>query len=63
MSAKTVSKQYRRFSAAEQWTDRALDARLSNLHRSLIDLADRHAEFVEGLKPIAPGNWTHDQII
>jgi hypothetical protein len=44
-------------------TDRALDARLAKLHRSLSDLADRHAEFVEGLKPIAPAAWTHDQII
>ena len=43
--------------------DRALDARISQLYRSLSDLADRHAEFVEGLKPIAPAAWTQDQII
>jgi hypothetical protein len=44
-------------------TDRALDARISRLYRSLSDLADRHAELVEGLKPIAPAAWTNDQII
>lgn len=44
-------------------TDRALDDRISRLYRSLSDLADRHAEFVEGLKPIAPAAWTNDQII
>jgi hypothetical protein len=44
-------------------TDRALDARFERLTRSLSDLADRHAEFVEGLKPIAPSPWQDSQII
>ena len=53
----------KKYPAARQWTDTQLGDRLANLHRQLILTADRHSEFVEGLRPIAPGQWTDAQII
>ena len=63
MNIPTAPKLTRKHPASRQWTDWELGDRLANLHRSLSASADRHSEFVEGLRPIAPGNWTHDQII
>jgi hypothetical protein len=53
----------RKYPAVVQWSDTQLGDRLRHLHRALSTLADRHSELVEGLRPIAPGNWTNDQII
>ena len=60
MNITTAPKLTRKYPAARQWTDWELGDRLANLHRQLILTADRHSEFVEGLRPIAPGKWTED---
>ena len=53
----------KKYPADRQWSDWELGDRLTALHRRLILTADRHSEFVEGLRPIAPGKWTDDSII
>ena len=63
MNINTAPKLTREYPAARQWTDAHLSDRLATLHRQLILTADRHAEFVEGLRPIAPESWTNAKII
>ena len=63
MNITAAPKLTRKYPAARQWTDWELGDRLATLHRRLILTGDRHAEFVEGLKPIAPAAWSNDQII
>ena len=63
MNITAAPKLTRKYPAARQWTDWELGDRLTALHRRLILTADRHSEFVEGLRAIEPGNWTHDRII
>ena len=63
MNITAAPKLTRKSPAARQWSDWELGDRLATLHRQLILTADRHSEFVEGLRPIAPGNWTDDSII
>ena len=63
MSINTVPKLTRKGPAVSQWTDAHLGDRLATLPHQLILTADRHSEFVEGLRPIAPSVWTNDQII
>ena len=58
MNITTVPKLTRKYPAAYQWTDREMGDRLTALHRRLILTADRHSEFVEDLRPIAPGKWS-----
>jgi len=53
----------KKYPADRQWTDRELGDRLTTLHRQLILTADRHSEFVEGLRPIAPDPWQPQHII
>ena len=60
MNITTAPKLTRNYPAVRQWTDAHLGDRLATLHRRLILTADRHSEFVEGLRPIAPGKWTDD---
>ena len=63
MNITTAPELTRKHPAASQWTDRELGDRLTALHRRLILTADRHSEFVEGLRPIAPESWTDAKII
>ena len=63
MNITTVPKITRKYPADRQWTDAHLGDRLTALHRRLILTADRHSEFVEGLRPIAPESWTDAKII
>ena len=60
MNITTAPKLTRKYPAVRQWTDAHLGDRLATLHRQLILTADRHSEFVEGLRPIAPGKWTEE---
>jgi hypothetical protein len=59
----TSPKLGRRYPAVVQWSDAQLGDRIATLHRGLSTLADRHSEFVEGLRPIAPTHWTDAEII
>ena len=52
-----------KYPADRRLTDWELGDRLTALHRRLILTADRHSEFVEGLRPIAPEIWSDDSII
>ena len=63
MNLPTAPKLTRKCPAARQWTDAHLGDRLATLHRRLMLTADRHSEFVEGLRPIAPESWTDAKII
>ena len=63
MNITAAPKLTRKYPAARQWTDDQLGDRLATLHRRLSASADRHSEFVEGLRPIAPENWTDAKII
>ncbi len=60
MNIPIVPKLPRKHPAVSQWTDAHLGDRLATLHRRLSASADRHSEFVEGLRPIAPGKWTEE---
>ena len=62
MSTKRAPKLTRKYPAARQWTDTQLGDRLTALHRRLILTADRHSEFVEGLRPIEPDPWQPQHI-
>ena len=63
MNLTTAPKLTRKYPAARQWTDAQLGDRLANLHHRLSLTADRHSEFVEDLRPIAPQSWTDAKII
>ena len=63
MNITTAPKFTRNYPAARQWTDAQLGDRLATLHRRLSLTADRHSEFIEGLRPIAPESWTDAKII
>ena len=63
MNITTAPKLTRKYPTNRQWTDWELGDRLANLHRQLILTADRHSEFVEGLRPIASDPWQPQNII
>ena len=63
MNIAIAPKLTRKCPAVRQWTDAQLGDRLATLHHRLSLTADRHSEFVEGLRPIAPESWTDAKII
>lgn len=63
MNINTAPKLTRKYPADRQWTDREMGDRLTALHRRLIHTADRHSEFVENLRPIAPEKWSAAEMI
>ena len=63
MNITAAPKLTRKYPADRRWSDWELGDRLAALHRRLIQTADRHSEFVEGLRPIAPDPWQQQNII